>query len=352
MKNIELNLLGEILTLNESFFKSKEPSHPSLRFIHQWQSDLDEFKIKTSGSTGKPKNITLSRGQIKTSIQQTKSALKLLKGDSCLINLSVEHIAGKMMIARALDIGLKITIVHPSKNPLIGIDKSFDFYSFVPLQIQTILEETPELIPFLNKAKAIIIGGAKVSVHLYSLIKNTIKAPVYATFGMTETVSHIALKQLNIDNENFNILNGIDVSIDERSCLKVKGEVTNNMWIQTNDIVKLLPDGFEWIGRIDNVINSGGIKLQIESIERGIERAFYDLSLNNRFIIIGKPDHKLGEAVSLIIEGKNINKKIILDQLPNYLSKYEIPKQIIFVDVFHETESKKIDRNKVLDSIL
>lgn len=256
------------------------------------------------------------------------------------------------MIARALDIGLKITIVHPSKNPLIGIDKSFDFYSFVPLQIQTILEETPELIPFLNKAKAIIIGGAKVSVYLYSLIKNTIKAPVYATFGMTETVSHIALKQLNIDNENFTILNGIDVSIDERSCLKVKGEVTNNMWIQTNDIVKLLPDGFEWIGRIDNVINSGGIKLQIESIERGIEKAFYDLSLNNRFIIIGKPDHKLGEAVSLIIEGKNINKKIILDQLHNYLSKYEIPKYIIFVDVFHETESKKVDRKKVLDSIL
>ena len=351
MEETHINYLGESLLLKSSFFTNEEPNDLLLKFIHQWGSGTRSFITNTSGSTGVPKPITLERNQIIASINQTQKALNLERGDTCLINLSPDHIAGKMMVARAMEIGMQMTIVPASKNPLVNIDSAFDFYSFVPLQIQTIIEENPNQIPLLNKAKAIIIGGAKVSVYLQSLIENKISTPVYATFGMTETVSHIALKRLNPLASYYSVLNGVEIATDERKCLRIKGEVTNNKWIQTNDIVNLLSRGFNWVGRIDNVINSGGVKLQVEKIELGIERTFHQLKMDNRFIVFGEKNQLFGETVSLIIEAGNIDQKSILKEFSTYLTKYEIPKNIYTLKSFPETDSKKIDRNKTIRSI-
>ena len=199
----------------------------------------------------------------------------LAEGDSCLLNLSAKHIAGKMMLARAMEIGMEITFTPPSANPLEDINRGFDFYAFVPLQLQNILKLTPEKVDSLNQAKAIIVGGAKISLELAQQIEK-ITAPVYATYGMTETVSHIAIQRINGENKDsyFHTLPTITTELDQRACLKIKAPVTNHEWLQTNDIARLHPNGFELLGRIDNVINTGGLKVQAEKVENKVEAFF------------------------------------------------------------------------------
>ena len=322
-----------------------------LLFCKQWLNQTPFFEVNTSGSTGEPKTITLSRQQIENSVLQTQKALELTSTDTCLINLSGNHIAAKMMMARALVIGMQATIISPSNNPLKSLTSSFDFHAFVPLQLNAILTEnnTAE-IALLNKAKAIIIGGAPMSLNLIHKVKERITAPVYATFGMTETVSHIALKKINgIPNNYFKTVPGIEIDIDDNSCLKVKGAVTKNEWLQTNDIVKLYTEGFEWIGRKDNVINTGGLKFQVEALEKLIEKAFHDLSIEVRFFISKLPHESLGEKIVLVIETDDIiDVRDVKLHLAKSCSKYQIPKTFYFLRKFKETPTGKIDKSGTL----
>lgn len=340
-------------TYSKEDIQSSSSQHSAFLICNEWLKLTPSFTIYTSGSTGKPKSIQLLRTQISSSVQQTQQALNLKENDSCLINLSCDYIAGKMMLFRSIEIGLNATIIPPSKNPLENIHTVFDFYSFVPLQLQTILEETPEKIELLNQAKCIIIGGAKMSQHLINLVTKHLTSPVYATFGMTETVSHIALKLINTPNPDlyFKTLDNTIIDIDQRSCLKIKGDITDNQWIQTNDKITLRQDGFQWIGRVDNVINSGGIKLQIESIESLIESTLNALSIDCRFFVTSLPDSKLGEKVVLFIEGNNLDNQTIESTLKKKLKSYHNPKKIYFIDSFKETLSGKVDKKATLDLI-
>ncbi|MCR6640725.1 MAG: hypothetical protein NVV82_17465 [Sporocytophaga sp.] len=217
--------------------------------------------------------------------------------------------------------------------------------------METILNN-PESTARLNKLKAAIVGGAAVSESLKSRLQK-LRVPIYSTYGMTETVSHIALKLLNGPEQSdyFKVFDGIETRIDSRGCLEIKGVVTNNQWITTNDLVQFHSEGvFTWLGRIDNIINSGGIKLQIESIEDKINAILKENNYKGNFFLSKNTDEKLGEALAFYYEGFESSKSEILQLLKKGLPKYEVPRYFIFCKYFKYTASGKIDKLKTAKS--
>jgi o-succinylbenzoate---CoA ligase len=328
------------------------PTEPKDAFVFctEWLNNKPYFEFQTSGSTGIPKKITLTRNQLVCSAMATGNALGLKTGDSALLCLNPSFIAGKMMLVRAMVLDLKLTIVPPSSNPLQHLPKgvSFDFMALVPLQLDAILKDK-EKAKVLDKCKAIIVGGASISKELRTSIQS-ISAPVFSTFGMTETVSHIALQRLNGPEKTayYTTLNGITIGQDIRECLTIKGKITNEEEIVTNDLVTLIDENkFTWRGRIDNIINSGGIKLVPEEIENKIANLLNNESISCKFVIIGVNDSKFGEKTVMAIEGKANDTSQILEILRNQLNKYELPKEIFFLENFPLTPTNKIDRLQI-----
>ena len=325
-------------------------------FCKKWLDGEAIFNLKTSGSTGEPKTIMLTRNQMIASARLTGETFGLNKGDSALVCLNIEYIAGIMMLVRGMELGLTLTIVEPSGNPFERTkNKVFDFLAFVPLQLQNLLENE-ENIEILNKAKAVIVGGAAVNGELSIKIQK-LKATVVSTYGMTETVSHIAIKQLNGtgNNDNFKVLKGVKIGIDERNCLNILAKASNNELVQTNDIVEVVNENeFKLIGRFDNIINSGGVKIQLEKVEKLIENEIKLLS-PKRYFVYGMPDEKLGQKLVLFVEGENVNMEIknaFLQNTKSILSKYEVPKMIYFVEKFTETSTGKIDKKAMMANVL
>lgn len=338
---------------NDSF---SEYINKTLLFCKEWLQGKTEFKVFTSGSTGTPKEIIVLKEQMIFSATKTCDFLGLEEKNTALISLSTESVGGKMMLVRSLVKNLDSTLITPCSNPLENIDTSFDFLSFVPMQIYEIIKKTPEKIAFLNQAKAIIIGGGEISSELETML-DIIKAPVYSTYGMTETVSHIALRRLNGEYKKdfFTVFDGVEIALDDRNCLTIKSEVTNNQTLKTNDIVELLDNkNFRWLGRYDNIINSGGIKIQIESLEKKIKQLFDSLGYKESFFITSKKDSKLGEKIILVIEKDFIDKTYlnsIFFALEKSLSKYQIPKSILNTKQFIFTQSGKLDKIATMNNL-
>ena len=317
--------------------------------------------IDTSGSTGEPKPITISHSQIKTSVQMTADALRLCAGDRALVCLSTESIGGLMMLARGLVLNLDLQVVEPQREPLksIPLDTAapFDFYSFVPLQLQTLLSADLRYIPRLNQAKAILVGGAPISNPLITQAQQ-ISAPIYHTYGMTETVSHIALRRLNGPDasEPFLALKGVKLGQDQRGCLTITSDVTASERITTNDLVELKSKReFIWLGRADNVINTGGIKVQAEVVERAISEALqevFGLAYPYESFFVGPvPDAVYGECIAVIFEGvhpTSDNQEKLKAALSKILQRPEVPKHILSVPNFERARNGKIDRRATL----
>jgi len=257
--------------------------------------------------------------------------------------MSVEFIAGKMMLVRALTLGWHLDVVSANSNPLCGIEKTYDFSAMVPLQLSNSTDK-------LSKIDKLIVGGGVVSKELLEKIQG-LKTTIFATYGMTETITHIAVKKLNnftsditrkTKQSHYFVLPNVKISQDSRNCLIITAPNVSDNDIVTNDIINLKNEmEFEWLGRYDNIINSGGIKLFPEQIEEKLSTV-----IEGRFFVYGKPDKDLGDKLVLIVEGEE--DKIIIKKISklNSLLKYEIPKEIIFINDFIETETKKIDRNK------
>ncbi|MFN8356037.1 MAG: AMP-binding protein [Spirosomataceae bacterium] len=321
-------------------------------FCNQWQQGQQNFVIRTSGSTGTPKPITLQRTQLQASAKLTGTTFGLQKGDAALVCLHVDYIAGMMMLVRGLELGLKLTVIEPSSNPLEDFDNTvaFDFMAFVPLQIQQILTENPEKVQILNRAKAILIGGAGVSHPLHQQLQ-AIQAPVVATYGMTETVSHIAIRYLNGPHQQdvFTVLEGVTIGTDARNCLYIEAESTNFERVQTNDVVELLDSqAFRLIGRFDNIINSGGVKIQLEKVENSLSNVLAMHRRSERFFAFGEPDPTLGERLVVFIETStrwdDALKTQIQADLLKFLNRFEQPKDFYFCRNFLETPTGKIDK--------
>lgn len=350
---MKLIINNRSISLNEILEKTISPLNEEeihcFDFINEWFSEKEFFIVPTSGSTGIPKLIKVTRQQMQYSAKMTGEALKLKKGMNAFVCLSTQHIAGKMMLVRAFELDLNLTIVTPSSNPFEDFSPTkIDFIALVPFQLQSILESNQS--NFLENCHAIIVGGAPVSYDLAQKIKHK-KSPIFSTYGMTETVSHIALKLLNgKTKENyFQCLPNVIIKQDERNCLTIQSPVSNNEILITNDLVNITsPSSFEWLGRVDNVINSGGIKIQIEQVEQKITEYFYEKNIANRFIIGGINDEQFGTKVVLIIEGKCA---IELNSLKPILTKYELPKLIFFIPSLVETKTGKIDRKQSINKI-
>ena len=343
------------LSVEELLLYSANISDEIYQFLETWFSTDDFIIVKTSGSTGTPKDIKLEKKQMKNSAIATGDFFDLKENTTALLCLPTEYIAGKMMLVRALILGWRIDFVAPNSFPLRGIKKEYDFSAMVPLQLENSIDS-------LYKIKKLIVGGGVVSKLLQDKIQS-ITCAIYATYGMTETITHIAVKKLNNFNNNssntiekpyYRLLPNIEFYKDARNCLVINAPKVSNEIIFTNDIVDLISDNqFDWLGRFDNVINSGGVKLHPEKIEDKLAAI-----IKNRFFVIGINDDRLGEKLILIIERSNVLREVSNKSLNEKikdlktLTKFEVPKEIYFVDQFIETETKKIQRNKTLDLII
>ncbi len=356
-----------------------QPDNPYYKkvfdFKKTWESGQETFEIQTSGSTGTPKKIILQRKQMLASVKMTAKAFNLEEGDTAFCCLNIDYIAGMMMLVRAFELGMDLVVVEPKSNPFEDIEKHLyilkanrgqNFFAFVPLQIQTLLESKPIFSEILNSAKAIIIGGAAVNDAILEKVQ-TIYRPVYATYGMTETLTHIAIKRINGSEKDdfFNTLDGVDVKLNNESCLMIKSKTTDNEWITTNDVAEIINgSSFVLHGRIDNVINSGGVKIQLEKIEKVAENVLNKLKTeekkyNGRYFIFSLPDEKLGERLVFVLEKEtnatfpsreDATKIDILQGFKEILPKFEVPKEVFFIEKMIETPTGKIDKIKTINA--
>ena len=323
-----------------------EHERNAIQFCQRWLNGEQEFEFKTSGSTGTPKQISFKRDELESSARLTERALHLQSGYNALICLDTRFIAGAMMMVRSLVTEMNMILRSPSANPLNDLGEQIDFAAFVPYQVITMLEQTPAQF---DKLKTIIIGGAPLKNEVLDQLHGS-STSFYATYGMTETIGHIALQKLNgHDHQDyFEFLPGITGSMDDRGCLILNVPHLHQPTVITNDLVNLFDKNkFRWVGRYDRVINSGGIKVQAEKVEGEVEKLFQELEIQKRFFIIGMPDQKLGERVALVLEGLEMNpnqEDAFKVQLAQRLNAYEIPKLLLYIPRFIETATQKIDR--------
>lgn len=294
-------------------------------FIQEWCNEKEYVIVQTSGTTGNPKKIKIKKQAMVNSAIATGMFFNLQPKNTALLCLPARYIAGKLMLVRSFVLGLHLYIENPSE--VHYIDKKYHFGAMVPMQVE-------KCINSIENIKTLLIGGAKINTFLTEKL-TTKKNKIYETFGMTETVTHIAAKK--IGEEWFSVLPNITVTTNTNNCLVINAPLLTKKEIVTNDMVIVKNNKFKWLGRIDFIINSGGIKIIPERIEKQLEA-----KINHRFFIFGKKDEKLGEKVVLYIESTPY--KIDTTYLFDDLKGYEKPKEIIFVPKFEETTTQKIKK--------
>lgn len=318
------------------------------KFMEEWLSPDPFIELKTSGSTGIPKMMKAEKARMLFSASLTAKYFNFQPNQNALLCLPVHYIAGKMMIVRALLSSLNLLCVPPSGNPVASLPYNFQihFAAMIPMQLQQSLHN-----PKLKQVKKILLGGGPVSLKLLDQLRE-VDADIFLGYGMTETLSHIALQQINVKNSvpAFTPLPGIGLKTDDRGCLVISSKELLPEPIVTNDLVEFIDQGkFIWKGRFDNVINSGGIKLMPEPIEIKLQSF-----LNHSFFIAGIPDERLGEKLVLVIEGKPFDKRELNElkaKLKRSLDKFEVPKEVFFIDHFLQTSSGKINRRLTLGKL-
>ncbi|WP_316633483.1 AMP-binding protein [uncultured Flavobacterium sp.] len=300
-------------------------------FLLDWFDDKDYIEMTTSGTTGLPKLVRLEKQAMIQSALATGDFFGLEPGNKALLCLPTQFIAGKMMLVRSLILGLDLDIVSPSTEPLARNSTKYDFVAMVPLQVQNSIEG-------LKNVKKLIIGGAKIDSALEEKLL-PLKTEIYETYGMTETITHIAAKR--VGESVFSILPNVKIAKDERDCLVISVPSISDEPIVTNDLVELINENqFIFLGRIDNVINSGGVKLIPEQIEAKLIG-----KIDARFFVTGIPDTVLGEKLILVVEGE---KQEFASDFFDVLGKFEKPKEIVFVPKFKENENGKLLRKPSL----
>ena len=322
-----------------SLIKEGQPYQKVLgEFLLDWIDKKNTIVLKTSGSSGIPKNIRVEKQYMVNSALATGSYFDLRPGQAALLCLPGNYIAGKMMLVRAMVLGLELDWIAPSLNPLRTMDYCYDFCAMVPMQLENSLDQ-------IDKIKTLIVGGTPMSDSLREKVQDK-KVNIFETYGMTETLSHIAVRKVNHGaTDYFETLPNVKIHSDERDCLVIKAPEISKEPIYTNDIVELQSDQrFKWLGRYDNIINSGGVKLIPEQIEGKLATL-----IKNRFFIIGMPDEELGQKVTLLIESQQKDTGL-LEKIKTLktIKKYEIPKDIVCIERFVETGNGKISRPETL----
>lgn len=337
----------------ESLFPKNEFEEKVISFLQEWFSSSETVSVQTSGSTGTPKIFQIEKSKMLNSAKMTCDFLGLKEKDTALLCLPVQYISGKMMLVRAIERKLKLIITTPTSTP--EISENIDFCAMTPLQVQNSLDN-------IHLIKNLIIGGAAVSEKLKNEISTTLQfsnssTRIFETYGMSETLSHIALKQISPVQENyFTIFNDVEISVDERNCLKIFAPKLNPEILQTNDIVELLNEKqFKFLGRFDNVINSGGVKIFAEELESLVKK-----HIDRDLVFLGKTDETLGEKLILVIEDELFSESCqsersrrLKSQISNlkFENKFHIPKEILFLEKFPRAENGKVLRKEILKLI-
>jgi O-succinylbenzoic acid--CoA ligase len=308
-------------------------------FLNEWENDSLYIKVHTSGSTGKPKEMLVEKQRMRNSARITCDFLQLKAGDTALLCMPLDFIAGKMMVVRALERSMNLIAVTPSSHPLRDLGQSIQFAAMVPLQVFHTLEDDEET-KRLKQIERLIIGGGAIDKALEEKL-HTFPHAVYSTYGMTETLSHIALRRLSGKeaSDHYIPFPSVHLSLSDEQTLVIDAPLVAKEAVHTNDIATIYPDGsFTISGRRDNIICSGGIKIQIEEVERKLRS---DISSN--FAITAVKDAALGEAVVLLIE-KTDATNLTNDLFMKSLTKYERPKRILTTQHIPQTPNGKIDR--------
>ena len=283
-------------------------------FLEEWSNSSETVLVHTSGSTGKPKPLLVEKRRMEASARITCSFLGLKEGDTALLCMPLDYIAGKMMVVRALTCGL------------------IDFAAMVPLQVWNLLQQAPER---LRQIRHLIIGGGAINNELAEALKDMPNA-IWSTYGMTETLSHIALRRLNGPERNlwYTPFDGVNVSLNPEGCLVINAPAVHDGPLVTNDIAELSGLNFRILGRKDNVVCSGGIKIQIEEVERLLHP-----HLRQPFLISKAPDMKLGEQVVLLTTSLDVDAVRVVCQ--KVLPRYWQPRQYLHIETIPLTATGK-----------
>lgn len=310
-------------------------------FLESWFEPSDTLMVQTSGSTGVPKMIHVSKARMMQSACLTCEFLGLHRGQTALLCMNLRYIGAMMMVVRALICELNLLVRPASGQPLLTITEPIDFAAMVPLQVYNALQE-PQTYEVLQSIHRLIIGGGSVPATVEETLR-TFPNAIYSTYGMTETLSHIALKQLNGSQASgrYTPFRSVNLTLSEQGTLLIDAPLVCDTPLVTNDLARLYADGtFEILGRADNTINSGGVKIQIESMESILQH-----HLSVPFAVSAVPDVKLGEAVVLLVALTPTTDVAQLRlQLTDLLPPYHGPKEIFGVDEIPLTETGKTDR--------
>lgn len=320
----------------------------------KWRKDLFRFIIdflgenvalsqKTSGTTGEPTILELRREAMIRSAKMTLDYFGLNPGDSALLCLPTEYIAGKMMVVRALVGGLNLRTVKPSGEPLENLSGAVDFAAMVPMQLFQSIKK-PGQIQQIGK---LIVGGGEISPGLRKTVMKIEKPRIFETFGMSETYTHIAIKRINGPNptEDFSILKGVNVKKDSRGCAIIDIPGITEKTVVTNDLIETKSrNNLKWLGRIDNVINTRGIKVIPEVLEEKI-RKIIELEL----VVVAIPDDELGEKILLVVENDSddLPKAEWMGLLRAKLKNHETPRAIFAIPKLPRNAAMKVLRKEI-----
>ncbi|MCI7786853.1 MAG: AMP-binding protein [Prevotella sp.] len=312
-------------------------------FVSDWQSDSPTLLVHTSGSTGKPKPMLVEKRRMEASARITCGFLGLRAGDTALLCMPLDFIAGKMVVVRSLVWGLRLMAVEPSGHPLKGLTESPTFAAMVPMQVYNSLKVEEER-RLLRDIKHLIIGGGAVNSDMAEELRGFPNA-VWSTYGMTETLSHIALRRLSgaEASEWYEPFDGVGVTTSADGCLVIDAPAVCAQPLVTNDIAEIAPDGrrFRIRGRRDNVVCSGGLKLQIEEMEARLQP-----HLNVPYMISKRPDDKFGEAVVLLAVTDDMES--VCEVCRKHMPRYEQPRYFLAVSELPMTSTGKPARAEAM----
>lgn len=322
-----------------------DAADPALRsvysFLSEWFSPSPCVEVQTSGSTGVPKRMSVEKTRMVCSAVRTCEFLGLRSGDTALLCMDLRYIGAKMMVVRALVAGMRLQVRMASGNPLADVNERIDFLSIVPLQLYHILRDMVTACR-LAETRCVIVGGGAVDETLRRQL-DSLPCRVYSTYGMTETLSHIALRSLNgpLASERYTPFDGIRLSLSRRGTLVVHAPGICDGELVTNDVARLYADGtFTVIGRADNTVNSGGVKIQIEEEEERLAEW-----LHVPFALSSVPDARLGEMLVLLIDSRcPMDDEALLAGMKSRLPRYHAPHRIFRVMGVPQVGNGKIDR--------
>lgn len=336
MKSQSINYLTMIPNYKPERINFDPEDIATVDFLSQWTTDNQVITAHTSGSTGRPKDIYLLKSDMIRSAESTCEYFGIDENSLLVCPLSADYIAGKMMIVRAIVSGATLYMIKPSNQPQLPDVPQIDLLPIVPSQIDGVVESLSH-----SNVKNIIIGGAPLSPAQFNKVCELENVACFSTYGMTETCSHVALRRISPGNDLYEGLPGYTFETDSRECLVIDNDDCSYKRLVTNDIVDLVsPSSFKWMGRYDNVIISGGLKIHPEDIEQKISGV-----LDCPFFITGTDDEKWGKKIVLTVEGEQCDTTKLEDYFVSHLKPHERPRQIIFVDRLPRTENGKIKRH-------